>query len=154
MTASCLLFYLLFEYQLVVLELENLLKTRIKLSNLELNVSIGEYHSDGAYRHRHFLDLECEVEQRLVNIERDSMDLVFDYDPLVRSIKNISDGKTYNTQEKLVTLLLKACAECPEISSVRLFLSKSPTLNGSGALGIEAVLDESDLSFFRRTDNA
>ena len=130
------------------------MKTRIKLSNLELTVSIGEYHSDGAYRHRHFLDLECEVEQRLVNIERDSMDLVFDYDPLVRSIKNISDGKTYNTQEKLVTLLLKACAEYPEISSVRLFLSKSPTLNGSGALGIEAVLDESDLSFFRGTDKA
>ena len=130
------------------------MKTLIKLNNLELNVSIGEHHSDGAYRHRHFLDLECEVEQRLVNIESDSMDLVFDYDPLVRSIKNISDGKTYNTQEKLVTLLLKACAKHPEISAVRLFLSKSPTLNGSGALGIEAVLDERDLNCFREKEKA
>ena len=130
------------------------MKTRIKLNNLALNVSIGEHHCDSVYRHRHFLDLECEVEQKLVTIQTDSMDFVFDYDPLIRSIKNISDGKTYNTQEKLVTLLLKACAKYPEISSVRLFLSKSPTLNGSGALGVEAVLDESDLHIFRGKDKA
>ena len=130
------------------------MKTLIKLRNLELNVSIGEFVSNGAYRHRHFLDLECEVEQRLVTIENDSMDLVFDYDPLIRSIKNISDGKRYNTQEKLVTLLLKACAEYPEISAVRLFLSKSPTLNGSGALGIEAILDQSDLNYLRGKEKA
>lgn len=117
-------------------------------------MSIGEYLSDGAYRHRHFLDLECEVEQQLVTIENDSMDVVFDYDPLIRSIKNISDGKRYNTQEKLVTLLLEACAEYPEISAVRLFLSKSPTLNGSGALGIEAVLDQCDLNCFRGKEKA
>ena len=130
------------------------MKTHIKLNNLELNVTIGENRCDSVYRHRHFLDLECEVEQRLVNIESDSMDLVFDYDPLVRSIKNISDGKTYNTQEKLVTLLLKSCAEYPEISAVRLFLSKSPTLNGSGALGIEAILDQSDLNYLRGKEKA
>lgn len=130
------------------------MKTRIKLNNLALNVFIGEHHCDSVHRHRHFLDLECEIEQKLVTIQTDSMDLVFDYDPLIRSIKNISDGKTYNTQEKLVTLLIKACAEYPEISSVRLFLSKSPTLDGSGAIGIEAILDQSDLNCVREKEKA
>ena len=130
------------------------MKTHIKLNNLELNVTIGEYRCDSVYRHRHFLDLECEVDQKLVTIKSDSMDDVFDYDPLIRAIKEVSDGKTYTTQEKLVTLLLQACAEYPEISAVRLFLSKSPTLNGSGALGIEAILDQSDLNCLRGKEKA
>jgi len=130
------------------------LKTHIKLNNLELNVTIGEYCCGSVFRHRHFLNLECEVDQKLVTIKSDSMDHVFDYDPLIRAIKEVSDGKTYKTQEKLVTLLLETCAEYPEISAVRLFLSKSPTLNGSGALGIEAILDQSDLNYLRGKEKA
>ena len=130
------------------------MKTHIKLNNLELNVTIGEYCCGSVFRHRHFLNLECEVDQKLVTIKSDSMDHVFDYDPLIRAIKEVSDGKTYKTQEKLVTLLLETCTKYPEISSVKLFLSKSPILDGTGTLGIEAILDQADLNRFRGKEKA
>ena len=83
---------------------------------------------------KHRLDMELLVEKNLILIEEDEMAAVFDYDPLVEEIIQISLSGKFNTQEKLITLILKAChLKYYQIKALSLFLYKAPVRGGWGA---------------------
>jgi dihydroneopterin aldolase len=107
----------------------------IELRNLKLVAQIGTFvvTSDAPKEHR--LDLTLGIDAGLVLIESDTMAHVFDYDPLVRDIDESSRDGYYETQERLITRIVQACAACSEIISVDINLRKGPVLNASGSLG-------------------
>ena len=79
------------------------------------------------------------------------MDRVFDYDPLVLEIDHLAADGHYETQERLVTRIVEACALYAEIESLEISLSKTPARENSGVLGIKLYLDESSLTSIRPT---
>ena len=79
------------------------------------------------------------------------MDRVFDYDPLVLEIDHLAADGRYETQERLVTRIVEACALYDEIESLEISLSKTPVRENSGVLGIKLYLDESSLTSIRTT---
>ncbi|MGV9010009.1 dihydroneopterin aldolase [Brevundimonas sp.] len=122
----------------------------IELRDLQLEVDIGTYGPGDIVPHAHLLDLILSVDSRLVLIGQDEMGLVFDYDPLVAEIDQIARASHYATQERVVSLIAAACAACPEIEAVDIFLRKCPVLAGTGALGIRLILDGEDLAALRK----
>ena len=122
----------------------------IELRNLKLTTQIGTFAvaSDAPKEHR--LDITLGIDAKLVLIESDTMEHVFDYDPLVCDIDKLSRDGHYETQERLITRIVKACAAYPEIISVDISLRKGPVLNASGSLGVRVALDQTAFSAFRR----
>ena len=98
---------------------------------------------------KHRLDMELLVEKNLILIEDDKMANVFDYDPLVEEITQISSIGKFNTQEKLITLILKACLKYHQIKAVSLFLYKTP-VREDGELGITVNISERELEKLRQ----
>lgn len=123
----------------------------IELRDLKLVTTIGTFAvaSDAPKEHR--LDLTLGINAKLVLIESDTMARVFDYDPLVRDIDQLSQDGHYETQERLITRIVEACAAYPEIISVDISLRKGPVLNASGSLGVRVNLDQEALSALRRS---
>jgi dihydroneopterin aldolase len=78
------------------------------------------------------------------------MDQVFDYDPLVLEIDRLAANGHYETQERLVTRIVEACARYSEIESLEISLRKTPVRESSGVLGIKLYVDESSLTSMRR----
>lgn len=109
-------------------------------------MDIGTYAPGDVVPDRHVLDLTLSIDPSLVLIDRDEMARVFDYDPLVERITVLAQQRHYATQERLLTLIVGACADHAEIKQIALFLRKDPVANSSGALGIRLVLDEDDLA--------
>jgi len=114
----------------------------IELRDLILATQIGTFAvaSDAPKEHR--LDLTLGIEAKLVLIESDSMAHVFDYDPLVRDIDRLAKDGHYETQERLITRIVQACAAYPEIISVDINLRKGPVLSASGSLGVKVNFDQ------------
>jgi dihydroneopterin aldolase len=114
----------------------------IELRDLILATQIGTFAvaSDAPKEHR--LDLTLGIEATLVLIESDSMAHVFDYDPLVRDIDRLAKDGHYETQERLITRIVQACAAYPEIISVDINLRKGPVLSASGSLGVRVNFDQ------------
>jgi len=114
----------------------------IELRDLILATQIGTFAvtSDAPKEHR--LDLTLGIEAKLVLIESDSMAHVFDYDPLVRDIDRLAKDGHYETQERLITRIVQACAAYPEIISVDINLRKGPVLSASGSLGVRVNFDQ------------
>jgi dihydroneopterin aldolase len=126
------------------------MKSTIELLDLELDVDIGTYKDDEFAPEKHILDLTLTIEASLVIIERDKMDDVFDYDPLIKGINTLTKEAHYETQERLITLIAKECSTYDEIKELNLFLRKSPVSSSSGKLGVRLILDEKDLNKVRR----
>ena len=93
--------------------------------------------------------MELLVEKNLILIEEDEMAAVFDYDPLVEEIIQISLSGKFNTQEKLITLILKACLKYYQIKALSLFLYNAP-VREDGELGITVRIDEQELEKMRQ----
>jgi dihydroneopterin aldolase len=74
------------------------------------------------------------------------MQNVFDYDPLLLEIQRLAADKHYETQERLITRIVKACAAYAEIISLEITLRKQPVLNDSGSLGVRLFLDRAGLN--------
>jgi len=74
---------------------------------------------------------------------------VFDYDPLVLEIERLASDGHYETQERLMTRIVQACASYPQIQSLEIGLRKSPVRNHSGSLGVRLSIDQEDLSKLR-----
>ena len=125
------------------------MKSTIELYDLQLDVDIGTYAEGDIVPDRHLLDLTLSIDPSLVLIEKDEKALIFDYDPLVERIMVLAHERHYETQEQLLTLVVKLCAEYEEIRQMTLFLRKDPVANLSGALGIRLVINEDDLTEFR-----
>ena len=125
------------------------MRAQVELTNLDLNIEIGTYTDSDVVPDRHTIDLTLEIEPSLVLIDKDQMDRVFDYDPLISKIQNLTGGRRYETQERFITLVVEECAKFREIESVQILLRKSPVSRSSGELGVRLQINEPDLKKLR-----
>ena len=58
----------------------------------------------------------------------------------------LAADKHYETQERLITRIVKACAAYAEIISLEIILRKQPVLNDSGSLGVRLCMDRAALN--------
>ena len=121
----------------------------IELRGLRLNTQIGSYKEGDIIPDEHLLDLTLWIDSNLVLIAKDEMSHVFDYDPLVLEIERLAIDGHYETQERLMTRIVQACANYPQIQSLEIGLNKSPVRNNSGALGVRLSVGQEDLSRMR-----
>jgi dihydroneopterin aldolase len=113
------------------------MRSTIELKDFLLNVSVGSYDQGQHKPDHHLLDLTLEIDSRFVFIDEDSMDNVFDYDPLVDEISNICEGQHVITQEILLTRILHACRRySPPLISAEVYLRKVPVNPNGGTLGL------------------
>lgn len=125
------------------------MNSTIYLKQLELDLSLGTYGPDDIVPEKHLLNLTLMIDPRLVFIEADEMGCVFDYDPLIREIDRLAKDKHYHTQERLMTLIVFACAAYREIEALDVSLSKQPVLRQSGELGVHLSISRDDLRALR-----
>lgn len=124
----------------------------IELKGLKLTTQIGTYKPGNVMPNEHMLDLTLWIEPDLILIDRDSMEYVFDYDPIISEIDRLSRDGHYETQERLVSRIVKACAAYTEILGLQIGLSKSPIFNQSGSLGIKLHVDQKTLDYLRSVE--
>ncbi|MEM1102054.1 MAG: dihydroneopterin aldolase [Pseudomonadota bacterium] len=125
------------------------MKSTIDLSDLALTLSLGTYGPDDVVPDVHLLDLRLTIDPARVFIEADGMTHVFDYDPLIREIDRLAQDGHYDTQEWLMTRIVRACADHPEIEAVDISLRKQPVLRESGALGVSLQVSREDMQALR-----
>lgn len=117
----------------------------VELKDLQLRTQIGTYAPGVSVPDKHLLDLTLWIDSSLVLISQDAMSSVFDYDPLIIEIDRLAEDGHYETQERLLTRIVEACALHPEIESIELSLRKTPVRENSGTLGIKLYVDASTL---------
>ena len=129
----------------------NMIKTNacIDLKDLQLQTQIGTYGPEAVIPKQHLLDLTLWIDPKLVFISEDIMENVFDYDPLVIEIESLASDGHYETQERLMTRIVQACAKYPEIESLEISLRKSPVSQGTGSLGVRLSVDQTALDKLR-----
>ena len=121
----------------------------VELRDLRLITDIGTYGPNDVVPDAHTLDLTLWLAQALVLIAQDGMAHVFDYDPLVAEIDRLAADGHYETQERLITRIVHACAAYPEIQALDIGLRKSPVRQGSGSLGVRLSVDAHTLNTLR-----
>ena len=121
----------------------------IALRDLRLNTDIGTYGPQDVVPDAHVLDLTLWLAASWVMISQDGMAHVFDYDPLVVEIDRIAADGHYETQERLVTRIVHACASYSAIEALDILLHKSPVRQGSGSLGVRLSIDAHTLNAMR-----
>ena len=124
-------------------------KASIELRDLKLQTQIGTYKTSDIIPDCHLLDLTLWIDSNLVLITQDNMHNVFDYDPLVLEITRLAGDCHYETQERLISRIVEACASYSQIQSLNICLRKSPVDNSSGSLGVSLSLDQEALSKLR-----
>lgn len=124
-------------------------QARIELRDLHIPACIGTYGPDDVVPDSHALDLDLTISPDLVQIASDDMANVFDYDPLIAQIAGIARSQKFETQEYLMTLIVKACAAYSQIDSIQISLRKRPVLDGTGSLGVRLTLEAKDLAELR-----
>ena len=121
----------------------------IELRDLKLQTQIGTYGPGAIIPKQHLLDLTLWIDATLVLISQDIMENVFDYDPLVIEIDRLAADCHYETQERLITRIVQACASYSEIKAMDISLCKLPVRAGSGSLGVRLSIDSLTLNNFR-----
>jgi len=121
----------------------------IELTDLRLETDIGSYGPGEVVPRAHLLDLTLTIDPSLALIAQDGMDQVFDYDPLIAEIDALARDGHYETQERLMTRIVEACARHTPIQGVEIRLRKTPVINGSGALGVRIRADGATLEALR-----
>ena len=124
-------------------------KASIELRDLKLQTQIGTYKTSDIIPDSHLLDLTLWIDSNLVLISEDDMSNVFDYDPLVLEITRLAGDCHYETQERLISRIVEACARYYQIRSLDIGLRKSPVNYNSGSLGVRLSLDQEALSKLR-----
>lgn len=121
----------------------------IELRDLKIAATIGTYGPQDVVPDAHLLDLTLTIAPDLVQVSADDMALVFDYDPLVAQIDQITRAQHYETQEYLMTRIIGACASYDQITALDICLRKLPVLAGSGSLGVRLTLGEKEMTELR-----
>lgn len=121
----------------------------VELKDLVLSTQIGTYAPGAVVPDQHLLDLTLAIDPSFVLIEDDVMGNVFDYDPLVLQIDQLAQDGHYETQERLMTRIVQACAQYPQIQSLTISLRKTPVRQDSGVLGIRLEVDAQTLDQMR-----
>ena len=122
----------------------------IELRDLALTTQIGTYGPQDTKPDVHLLNLTLEIETHQVLIATDVMANVFDYDPLIEKIDQLSGDGHYETQERLITRIAEACAAYAEIKTIDISLRKTPVRQGNGELGVRLSLNESATNALRK----
>ena len=125
------------------------LQSYVELKKLQIAVRIGTYGPNDVVPDAHLLDLTLTIAPHLVIVPRDEMALVFDYDPLIRHIDTLARASHYETQERLVTCIVEACAEYPQIEALDICVRKRPVLSGTGTLGVRLIVDAEGMAALR-----
>lgn len=121
----------------------------IELRDLKLQTQIGTYGPGAIIPKQHLLDLTLWIDAKLVLISQDVMENVFDYDPLIIEIDRLAGDCHYETQERLITRIIEACARYSEIKAMDIGLRKLPVRSESGSLGVRLSVDSLTLNNFR-----
>ena len=124
-------------------------QARVELRDLHIAASIGSYRPDDVVPDAHILDLTLIIAPELVQVETDDMNSVFDYDPLIAQIDALARIRKFETQEYLMTLIVKACAAYRQIEGVDICLRKHPVLGETGPLGVRLSLTAADMAGLR-----
>ena len=127
------------------------MKSTIELKHLELKPCLGTYGAEDVVPDVHLLELKLTIDPKLVLIETDGMDRVFDYDPLIAEIDRLASDRHYHTQERLMTRIVAACAVYEVIDAVEICLRKRPVLRDSGDLGVRLTVETEALAKVRST---
>jgi dihydroneopterin aldolase len=123
--------------------------SRIELKDFHLPTRIGTYAPGDTVPEYHALDLTLWIDPALVMIAQDGMAHVFDYDPLVTEIERLAADGLHETQERLMTRIVQACAAYPAIEALEMALRKFPVRAGSGSLGVRLAVDGTQLQRMR-----
>jgi hypothetical protein len=75
---------------------------------------------------------------------------VFYHDPLLAEIDRLARDHPYETQDRLLTRIVAACAACPEVEALDIALRKGPMQDGSGMIGVRLTMDADGLERMRR----
>jgi dihydroneopterin aldolase len=121
----------------------------VELRNLQLQTEIGTYGPGDTVPDAHLLDLTLWVRADLILIDEDGMGRVFAYDPLVVEIDRLARDGHDDTQERLMTRIVQACAAYKEVQALEVALRKTPVRAGSGSLGVRISVDEAGLERWR-----
>lgn len=121
----------------------------IELRDLQLQTQIGTYGPGAIIPKKHLLDLTLWIDAKLVLISEDVMKNVFDYDPLIIEIDKLAGDHHFETQERLMTRIVAACAGYPQIKAMDISLRKLPVRAGSGSLGVRLSVDSVTLNSYR-----
>jgi dihydroneopterin aldolase len=116
---------------------------------LKLDTQIGTYGPKDVVPDAHYLDLTLSISRQLILIAEDRISAVFDYDPLIAEIVRLARDGHYETQERLITRIIAACATYPQIESAEIALRKWPVRSGSGTLGVRLFADSETLAGMR-----
>ncbi len=130
-------------------EIELTCRSTVELKSLKLDTQIGTYGPGDVVPDEHLLDLTLWINTDLVLIAKDGMDYVFDYDPLLADIERLACDGHYQTQERVISRIVSACAAYPQIDSAEIALRKSPVRAGSGTLGVRLYVDHETLAGLR-----
>ncbi len=124
--------------------------SRIELKDFHLATRIGTCAPSDTVPEYHALDLTLWIAHDLVLIPEDGMAHVFDDDPLVIEIERLAADGLYETQERLMTRIVQACAAYPVIEALDIALRKFPVRTGSGFLGVRSSVDGMQLQRMRQ----
>lgn len=123
--------------------------SRIELKDFHLSTRIGTYAPGDTVPEYHALDLTLWIDPDLVLIPEDGMAHVLDYDPLVIEIERLAADGLYETQERLMTRIVQACADYPAIEALEMALRKFSVRAGSGSLGVRLNVGGAQLQRMR-----
>ena len=126
----------------------------IELRDLKLQTQIGTYGPGAIVPEQHLLDLTLWIDAKLVLISEDEMENVFDYDPLIIEINRLAEDCHYETQERLITRIIEACAKYSEIKAMDIGLRKLPVSAESGSLGVRLSVDSLTLNNLRPSSSS
>jgi dihydroneopterin aldolase len=122
----------------------------VELKDLQIAAQIGTYGADDVVSNAHLLDLTLTIAPDLVLIARDEIAMVFDYNPLIQQIDALARTSHFETQERLMTRIVEACANYPQIEALDICLRKRPVLSGTGTLGVRLIVDAEGMAALRR----
>ena len=125
------------------------MNSTVELTELELDCELGTYSLNDIVPSAHLLDLKLSINTELVLIKTDGMINVFDYDPLIAEIARLARDGHYETQERLLTRIVTACADQPQITAIEVYLRKTPVTSKGGTLGIRLKINAERLAHLR-----
>ncbi|MCD8517009.1 MAG: dihydroneopterin aldolase [Burkholderiaceae bacterium] len=129
------------------------LRSTIELADLPIKVRIGVFPDSDHDPYEHWLDLTLVVDPTLVFVHEDGMQHVFDYDPLLAKIHAIAEKDSYETQEIVLSHIVRCCARFEQIQAVEICLKKSRSsrlgATAVGTIGVRLVVGSADLAALR-----
>jgi dihydroneopterin aldolase len=126
----------------------------IEFRNWRLPLQLGHYGPDEPIPDYHEIDMILTVDPTLVFIETDSMDAIFDYDPLRDAILALAGERHFETQEFFLSRLAGLISAEPAIAEAVITLRKAPIWDGSGNAGVTLELGIADLTALRSDQRA